>query len=90
VIARVSIPPTPRPYTEPFAYCLHYADGGCAECVGRCPVGSVGEQGRDKSACARHLEPATKEFVVREYGFDGYGCGLCQTGVPCESGIPVA
>ena len=22
------------------------------------------------------------------YGFDGYGCGLCQTRVPCESKIP--
>ena len=26
--------------------------------------------------------------MKREYGFEGYGCGLCQTGVPCESGIP--
>jgi len=26
---------------------------------------------------------------VREnYGFAGYGCGLCQTGVPCEAKIP--
>jgi hypothetical protein len=21
-------------------------------------------------------------------GFAGYGCGLCQTGVPCESKVP--
>jgi hypothetical protein len=26
--------------------------------------------------------------VRRNYGFDGYACGLCQTGVPCEAGIP--
>jgi hypothetical protein len=26
--------------------------------------------------------------VTSEYGFDGYGCGLCQTKVPCESKIP--
>jgi len=22
------------------------------------------------------------------YGFDGYGCGLCRTGVACESRTP--
>jgi hypothetical protein len=24
-----------------------------------------------------------------ENDFTGYGCGLCQVGVPCEAGIPV-
>ncbi|MBW2208657.1 MAG: epoxyqueuosine reductase [Deltaproteobacteria bacterium] len=42
IVAKVSIPPTPRPYADHQAYCLFYA-----------------------------------------------GCGLCQVGVPCESGIPV-
>lgn len=88
VVVRAAIPPTPRPYTDPFAYCLFFANGTCAACAERCPAGSVGEQGRDKEACARHLSPMTAEFVRREYGFDGYGCGLCQTGVPCESEIP--
>ena len=23
------------------------------------------------------------------YGIEAYGCGLCQTKIPCESGIPV-
>jgi hypothetical protein len=27
-------------------------------------------------------------YVKETYGFEGYGCGLCQVGVPCESGIP--
>jgi hypothetical protein len=57
-------------------------------CARRCPVGSISEEGRDKEVCATHLKPVSEEFVKREYGFDGYGCGLCQTGVPCESGIP--
>ena len=30
----------------------------------------------------------TREYVTNELGFKGYGCGLCQTGVPCESKIP--
>jgi epoxyqueuosine reductase len=88
VVVRAQIPPTRRPYTDPFEYCLFYTHGSCSACVDRCPVGSVTEERRDKRACARHLEPATAEYVMREYGFDGYGCGLCQTDVPCESGIP--
>ena len=27
----------------------------------------------------------THEILGEEYGIDIYGCGLCQTGVPCES-----
>ncbi|MBN1906976.1 MAG: hypothetical protein JW927_17995 [Deltaproteobacteria bacterium] len=26
---------------------------------------------------------------MEKYNFEGYGCGLCQVGVPCESMIPV-
>jgi hypothetical protein len=88
VVVRATISPTPRLYDDPFAYCLFFARGICGACARRCPAGSVAKEGRDKEACARHLEPVTQEFVRREYGFDGYGCGLCQTRVPCESGIP--
>lgn len=88
VVARASIQPAPRTYDGPFDHCLHYALSICGECADRCPVGSVDPAGRDKPACARHLRPASEEYVRREYGFDGYGCGLCQTAVPCESGIP--
>lgn len=88
VIVHAHIAPTPRAYSDPFAYCLFYHDGSCTECMDRCPVGSVDPAGRDKDACAHHLEVTTAEYVKREYGFEGYGCGLCQTGVPCESGIP--
>ena len=88
VVVRATIPPTPRPYSDPFAYCLFFARGTCGSCADRCPVGSVSREGRDKDACARHLRPVTEEYVRREFGFVGYGCGLCQTAVPCESGVP--
>jgi epoxyqueuosine reductase len=87
VVVRSVIPATPRPYSSPFAYCLHFSGDGCAECAERCPVGSVSVQGRDKTACVGQLDRA-ESFVKQTYGFEGYGCGLCQTGVPCESGIP--
>lgn len=88
VIVQAALPPTERPYSGPFDYCLYFNGVDCTACADRCPVGSMGDKGRDKLVCAQHLEVATAEFVQREYGFKGYGCGLCQTGVPCESCIP--
>jgi epoxyqueuosine reductase len=87
VVARIPIPPTPRPYTDHHAYCLFYTEGTCGECIERCPVGAVSEQGHDKLKCRSFLR-RTRTYVKEHYGFEGYGCGLCQTGVPCESGIP--
>jgi len=87
VIAKIEIPPSPRPYTDHHAYCLFYADGTCGKCIERCPIGAITEEGHDKELCSRYIG-MTRKYVPRHYGFDGYGCGLCQTGVPCESGIP--
>ena len=89
VVARIAVPPTPRPYTDHRAYCSFFADGSCGECIGRCPVGAITQAGHDKLKCSAHVS-STSAFVREHYGFEGYGCGLCQTGVPCESGIPVA
>ncbi|MGE5842798.1 MAG: epoxyqueuosine reductase [Deltaproteobacteria bacterium] len=89
VIARIEIPPTPRPYTDHRAYCLFHSRGICRKCVSRCPAGALSESGHDKKKCRSHVRPVTEEYVKTHYGFDGYGCGLCQTGVPCESRIPL-
>ena len=88
VVARINIPPTARPYTEHRAYCLFFSQGICGKCIKRCPVGALSRDGHDKVKCLEHLKPATEEYVKTNYHFDGYGCGLCQVGVPCESGIP--
>lgn len=89
VIARIDVPPSSRPYRDYREYCLFHAKGTCGKCIGRCPVRAVTEQGHDKIKCRRHsIDNATK-YVKSNFGFDGYGCGLCQTAVPCESGIPV-
>jgi ferredoxin len=89
VVARISIPPTRRPYADHQAYCLFFSKGICGKCISRCPVGALSEKGHDKITCYGHLKPVTSDYVKSEFGFDGYGCGLCQTGVPCESKIPV-
>jgi len=88
VVARIKIAPTPRPYTDHHAYCLFYTQGICGECIDRCPVGALSQAGHDKVKCRNHIRPVTADYVKTHYGFDGYGCGLCQTKVPCESKIP--
>lgn len=88
VVARISIKQTPRPYSSHHAYCLFFADGSCGKCIDRCPVRAITEAGHDKEKCRLHLA-RSREYVKKTYEFEGYGCGLCQTGVPCESIIPV-
>lgn len=89
VIARIPIPATPRPYDNHRAYCLWYSHGTCGKCIDRCPAGALSGDGHDKRKCSEHLK-VTRAYVTENYGFKGYGCGLCQVGVPCESGIPAA
>lgn len=88
VVARTVIEPTPRPYTNHRAYCLFFLDGSCRACAERCPVGAISEKGHDKTVCREFLRVEVKRHARETLGRDWYGCGLCQTGVPCESRIP--
>jgi ferredoxin len=88
VVARIRIASTPRPYADHRAYCLFFANGTCGKCIDRCPAHAISKTGHDKEKCRAHLQRA-REYVKRSYQFEGYGCGLCQVGVPCEAGIPV-
>jgi epoxyqueuosine reductase QueG len=87
VIAKIKIPPTPRPYKDHHAYCLFYSQGTCGKCIVRCPADAVTKSGHDKLKCKAYLDK-TRTYVTSNFGFEGYGCGFCQTGVPCESKIP--
>jgi epoxyqueuosine reductase QueG len=89
VIARIAIAPTQRPYQDHHAYCLFYSKGICGKCIDRCPVGAITKNGHDKSKCQQYVDVETRTFINTHFGFDAYGCGLCQVGVPCESKIPI-
>jgi epoxyqueuosine reductase len=91
VIARMQIPATPRPYKDKdhHAYCLFYAKGTCGACASRCPVGAVTKSGHDKKACVSQYGPTNAYAIKLGLPKEAYGCGFCQTGVPCESRIPV-
>ena len=90
VVAHLAIPPTPRPYQDHHAYCLFYSQGTCGACVKRCPVQAISkEAGHNKKRCRDYVEGPILQHARDTYGIEAYGCGLCQTKVPCESGIPV-
>ena len=90
VVARISVPPTKRPYDDPHAYCLHYVDGSCGKCIKRCPADAISrEGGHDKQKCYDYLHSVTMKYIESRFGIQTSPCGLCQTGVPCETGIPV-
>jgi len=89
VVANIKILPTNRPYDNRYAYCLFVSKGKCGQCISRCPVGAISEAGIDKMKCANYNMQVTTEYVRSHFGFKGYGCGKCHTGVPCESSIPI-
>ncbi len=70
------------------AYCLHYQGKKCLKCARRCPVGAINEENaHDKEACYKHVANSLK-YCLKNYHIFIYGCGICATNVPCESGIP--
>ena len=81
--------PTERPYTYHLEYCRHFRTGKCGDCIKRCPAGAITEAGHDRRKCHEHLFVTQLDWVKRPGYIGSYGgCGLCLTGVPCESRIP--
>jgi epoxyqueuosine reductase QueG len=77
VIVDLPLEPTSRPYHEIDEYCIK-----CGACILRCPPLAITEAGKDNAVCSGYLDRVLARFHPR------YGCGKCQTGVPCEHQIP--
>ncbi|NLC51775.1 MAG: epoxyqueuosine reductase [Firmicutes bacterium] len=78
VIVALPLEPIPREYTELYQYC-----NMCGGCIERCPSGAIKREGKIIATCASYLETKIKpRFYPR------YGCGKCQTNVPCEHKLP--
>ncbi len=87
VIVNCRLNKTPRSYQEYNEYCK--AKDGCKACIKRCPAGAITAEGHDKAKCIEYHKEVIAKVCLDRYGYDGYSvCGLCQTGVPCESMIP--
>lgn len=77
IITDLDLEPTARPYSETHEYCSH-----CGACIRRCPPQAIDENGKSHPVCSDYLDGIMARFRPR------YGCGKCQTGVPCEERIP--
>ena len=78
LVADAPFPATVRNYQGIYDYCTR-----CGSCARRCPAGAIAlETGKDHVKCAACLDTLKRTFAPY------YGCGKCQTGVPCERGIP--
>jgi ferredoxin len=88
VITDLRLKPSGRPYLERRSNCLHFREGTCGACIARCPVGALSKNGHDKYKCREHVYGTVPKAVNEKYGVSASGCGLCQTNVPCEGGIP--
>lgn len=94
VITELSLPPTRRPYPDHWHYCLFHREGSCGACIERCPSGALSRKGNDKAKCYVQIYRKVPAVLTELYGLTPDeckigSCGLCQTKVPCESGIPV-
>ena len=70
------------------AYCSQYQGRECLKCMKRCPVDAISrDNAHDKERCYKRVAHSTK-YCNSNYHIFIYGCGLCATGVPCESKIP--
>jgi len=82
-ITTLEIEPTRRAAVTHYDACPFLVDGGCGECIARCPSGAITREGKNTAVCSDYLDR-----VVRPRYYPRYGCAKCQTGVPCESGRP--
>lgn len=78
LITELYLEPDKREYTDIYEYCIK-----CGACIRRCPANSITmENGKNHQSCCDFLD------IIEEKTAPRYGCGKCQTGVPCESTIP--
>ncbi len=87
VITNAEFRVSTRPYSDPFEYCTM-----CGACMAKCPVGAIDKArgcalGKDQTVCGPYVSGSR----LPPHGPNQriyYGCGKCQSGVPCESDIP--
>jgi epoxyqueuosine reductase len=77
LIVNADLETTPRYYQVKDENCTR-----CGACILRCPPLAITEGGKDHAVCSEYLDRVLARYRPR------YGCGKCQTGVPCEDRIP--
>ncbi|MFC2038721.1 epoxyqueuosine reductase [Chloroflexota bacterium] len=90
VVTDLVLPASQRKVEDHYSNCLFYFDGSCRACIDRCPGGAITEDGHDKKKCQQYMHDLGYRGGAKEYDDETSiaGCGLCQTKVPCEYGVP--
>lgn len=90
VIVEAEMEPTPRGDRGTYDWCLYFKSGICGACIRRCPIRAITEKGHDKEACAAYEDAACEKYWPEhiERGDYIFGCGICQTKVPCRDKRP--
>ena len=89
VVVRMSLPGSARSCETYYDNCPFLKEGKCGACIARCPAGAISEKGHDKRRCREYIRQVVAPYVKEKWGLEGSsGCGMCQVGIPCESGIP--
>ncbi len=83
VVTDMPLPVSPRTAKNPYSNCLFYVNKKCRACIPRCPAGAITEQGHDKVKCRSYMKDDIG-YLKQEYDVKVFGCGLCQTKIPCE------
>lgn len=88
VITTLEIEPDKREYTGLTEWCTE-----CGLCAQNCPAGAIDLtkpplEAKDQIKCATYLGETTEECGPIDHTKKRYGCGKCQTGVPCMSCRP--
>jgi epoxyqueuosine reductase len=97
---------TPRNNDDPYSNCLFFSNGTCKECIDKCPINAITENGHDKVLCNKYRLMVSRKMVPRlqpylkphfrrinnEWTEESYpvGCAFCQFGVCCMDKNPTA
>ncbi len=78
IVTDLELDVTPRTYQGLYDWCIR-----CGACVQRCPENAISlDHGKDHIPCADRINQSKIDYAPR------YGCGMCQTAVPCEARRP--
>ncbi|MCQ2451881.1 MAG: 4Fe-4S binding protein [Oscillospiraceae bacterium] len=69
--------PDEKDYSGIYDYCTE-----CGACYRACPAAALSGEGKSIKACSTFLHENSKQYAPR------YGCGKCQSGLPCSKGVP--
>ena len=90
IIVEADMTVTPRGNRGPYDWCLFYQNGKCRACINRCPVNAISKTGHDKQSCFDYEFEAVEKYWPPhiEQGDYIFGCGICQSKVPCRDKRP--